>query len=170
MVLCCSVCGCVTHTHVPKWHQLGTPPTSVHHSQPLNLAILTSPITNPSTLSSNTPLKPTRDINSQDTILDCTLKYKPRNPRWENTWTKNHHHCALIQYKPHNILIGKTWENSQKKTISLPPYLCKQVEVWIHYKSIIVLSYHSAWKHMMESHQNEFRLLEGRSKHFHSHS
>ncbi len=83
---------------------------------------------------------------------------------------KNHHQCALIQLVPHETLIGKIWENSQKKTISLPPYLCKQVEVWIHNKSIIVLSYHSASKHLMESHQNKFWWLEGRSKHFHSHS
>ena len=53
--------------------------------------------------------------------------------------------------------------------MSLPPLWCKQVEVWIHYKSIIVLSYHSASLHMMESHQNESRLLVSKSEQFHSH-
>ncbi len=33
-------------------------------SQPLSLAIFTSPTTNPSTLSSNTPLKPIWDANA----------------------------------------------------------------------------------------------------------
>jgi hypothetical protein len=76
---------------------------------------------------------------------------------------KNHHHCALFNINP----VGK---NPEKKTISLPPLLCKQVEVWIHYKSIIVLSYHSASYHMMESHQNESWLLANRSGSFHSFS
>ncbi len=82
---------------------------------------------------------------------------------------KNHHRHALIQYKPHISLIGKWYGENYQKSMSLPPLLCKQVEVWIHYKSIIVLSYHSASKHMMELHQNKFQLLVSRLNHFHPH-
>lgn len=81
---------------------------------------------------------------------------------------KNHHHCAPFNINPVIPSLGKLGENPQKKTISLPPFLCKQVEVWIHYKSIIVLSYNSASKPMMKLHQNESWLLAGRSESFHS--
>ncbi len=85
---------------------------------------------NPSTVPLNTPLKPIRDTNAQDTVLDCTLKYKPRNPHWENTWTKKIiiivHSFNVNPVKPS---LGKLGKNPQKKTISLPPFLCKQVEV-----------------------------------------
>jgi hypothetical protein len=90
---------------------------SDHHSQLLSIAFVTS-TTNPSTVPSNTPLKPKRDANAQDTMLDCTLKYKPRNPIGKLLRQKSSSLCT-IQYKPHKTLIGKTWEKSSKENHKL---------------------------------------------------
>jgi hypothetical protein len=50
------------------------------------------------------------------------VKYKSRNPHWENTWTKIIIKVLSFNVKPHKTLIGKTQEKSSKETISLPPF------------------------------------------------
>jgi hypothetical protein len=45
------------------------------------------------------------------------VKYEPRKPNWENTWTKIIINMHSFNIKPHKTLIGKAWEN-----ISLPPF------------------------------------------------
>jgi hypothetical protein len=51
-------------------------------------------------------------------VLDCTLKYKPRNPIGKILGRKSPSLCT-IQYKPRKILIGKTWEKSSKENHKL---------------------------------------------------
>jgi hypothetical protein len=60
--------------------------------------------------------------------LDCTLKYKPRNPIGKILGQKSSSLCT-IQYKPRNTLIEKTWEKSSKENHKLTTILCKQEEV-----------------------------------------
>jgi hypothetical protein len=69
-----------------------------------------------------------QDTNAQDTVLYCTLKYKPRNPIGKILGQKSSSLCT-IQYKPHKTLIEKTWEKSSTENHKLTTILCKQVEV-----------------------------------------
>jgi hypothetical protein len=61
---------------------------------------------NPSTVPLNTPLKPIQDTNAQDTILDCTLNYRPRNPIGKMLGQKSSSLCTIL-YKTLKTLIGK---------------------------------------------------------------
>jgi hypothetical protein len=69
---------------------------------------------NPSTVPLNTPLKPIWDTNSQDTVLDCTLKYKPRNPIGKMLGQKLSLLCTIL-YKPLKTLVGKNLGNILKR-------------------------------------------------------
>jgi hypothetical protein len=61
---------------------------------------------NPSAVPLNTPLKPIRDTNAQDTVLDCTLKNEPRNPIGKMLGQKSSSLFTIL-YKPLKTLIRK---------------------------------------------------------------
>jgi hypothetical protein len=69
---------------------------------------------NLSTVPLNTPLKPIWDTNAQDTLLYCTLKYKPRNPIGKILAQKSSSLCTIL-YKPLETLIGKNLGKNLKR-------------------------------------------------------
>jgi hypothetical protein len=63
--------------------------------------------------------------------IPCWIAHRNINPETPlgNYLDKNHHQCAPFNINPVKPSLEKLGKNPKKKTISLPPFLCKQVEV-----------------------------------------